>query len=232
MSAWKSRWSWDRLVKTATSKAVPRDPAQGQRVAGHLHRGGGHPALRHDREQRLQVGRLRGGQRAGQPFGPDPELDPADQAGQVPGRAQPGLDQVGGRGLAAGAGDADEPQPGRRVAVHPAGDLAQPAARVGEHEDRHAAGRRPGPAVRVGQDRDRAGGHRVRAEGRPVHARAGQRDVQVTGFHRPGVEGNPGQGTQLVRSNGIPAATSRTPSSVLSADSGRCGRDAGRIATG
>ena len=30
----------------------------------------------------------------------------------------------------------------------------------------------------------------------------------------------------------LPAATSRTPSSVLSADSGRCGRDAGRIATG
>src|SRR4029077_11496081 len=57
------------------------------------------------------------------------------------------------------------------------------------------------PAVRIGQHRDRAGRHRVRAELRAVHARSGQGDVQVTGFHRPGVEGKPGQQTQLVRPN-------------------------------
>ena len=216
-------------------EAGPRHPAQAERVARHLHRGGRHAALHHDREQRLQVGRFRGGQRAGQPLRPDPEFDPADQAGQVPGRAQPGLEQVGARGLAAGPGDADEPQPARRIPVHPAGDLAQPGARVREHEHRHAAGGGPGPAVRVGQHRDGAGRHRVRAERRPVHARTGERDVQVTGFHRPGVEGEPGQETQVVRGMRMSYGgngSSRTPSSVLSADSGRCCGYAGRIATG
>ena len=121
------------------------DPAQGQRVAGHLHRGGGHPALGHDREQGLQVGRLRGGQRAGQPVPADPGLHPADQAGLVAGGAQPGLQQVGRGGLAAGPGHADEPQPARRVPVHPAGDLAQLAARIGEHEDRYPGWPRRGP---------------------------------------------------------------------------------------
>ena len=64
----------------------------------------------------------------------------------------------------------------------------------------------------------------------PCTRAPGQGDVQVTGFHRPGVEGEPGQETQLVRPDCQVA--SRTPSSVLSSDSGRCGRDAGRIATG
>ena len=111
-------------------EAGTRHPAQAERVARHLHRGGGHPALHHDREQRLQVGRLRGGQRAGQPLLPDPELHPADQAGQVPGRAQPGLEQVGARGLAAGPGDADQPQPGSTDPRTPS-RRSRPAGRAG-----------------------------------------------------------------------------------------------------
>src|SRR5207302_9208412 len=49
-------------------EAGATDPAQGQRVTRYLHRGGGYPALHHDREQRLQVGCLGRGQRAGQTF--------------------------------------------------------------------------------------------------------------------------------------------------------------------
>ena len=175
------------------------DPAQGQRVAGHLHRGGGHPALGHDREQGLQIGRLRGGQRAGQPVPADPGLHPADQAGLVARGAQAGLQQVGRGGLAAGPGHADEPQPARRVPVHPARDLAQLAARIGEHEDRHPGLRGAGPAVRVGQHRDGARRDRVGAERGAVDLGPGQRDVQVAGRHHARVERDPGDAPQVVR---------------------------------
>ncbi len=183
-------------------EAGARDPAEAERVARYLHRGGGDPALGHDREQRLQVGSLRRGQGAGHHVRSDFGLYPAYQTGPVPGRGQAGFDQVRARGLAARPGHADQPEPARRVPVHPARDLAQPGTRVVEHEDRHPAGHGPGPAVRVGQHRDRARGHRIIAERGPVHPRTRQGRVQVAGAHRAGVEGDSGDGTQLVRRKG------------------------------
>ena len=106
------------------------------------------------------------------------------------------------------------------------------AARVGQHEDRHPAGRGPGPAVRVGQHRDRAGGDRIGAERRPVHARPGQGHVQVAGRTARESRVTPGTQPSSFGPNEFPAEASLTPSSELSADSGRAVGCAGRIATG
>ena len=52
------------------------DPVQGQRMAGHLHRGGVDPTLAHHREKRLQLGCLRGGAHAGNDLISDAGLRP------------------------------------------------------------------------------------------------------------------------------------------------------------
>ena len=58
MSAWKSRWSWVRLVNSATSKWIASHAVQRQRVRGDLHRAGPVAAVEHAPEGRLQVDRL------------------------------------------------------------------------------------------------------------------------------------------------------------------------------
>ena len=183
------------------------DPAERQRVAGDLHRGRRHPALGHHGEQRLQVRRLRRGERRPDELGADPDLHPADQAGAVPGGAQPRLAQVACRGLAARPRHADHRHPVRRVAVDPAGDVAEPVARAGHHEDGDAGAGGPVAAVGVGEDRDRARGHGLVAVGRPVGTGAWQRGVQVTGPHRPGVEGDAGQDAESVLYSFCPSHT-------------------------
>ena len=178
--------------------AGARHPAEGEGMAGDLHRGARHPALGHDREQRLQVGGLRRGQRCLDELVADLDLHPADQPGRVPGGAQARLAQVAGRGLAAGAGYADHRHPVRRVAVDPAGDVAEALARVGHHEDRDAGACRPVSAVGIGEYRNRPGGGRLVAVGGAVGARAGQRGVQVAWPHGPGVQGDAGQDAGFV----------------------------------
>ena len=200
-------------------EARARDPAESQRMAGHLHRRGGYPALGHDREQSLQIGRLGGGQGTGQPVPADPGLHPADQSGLVAGRAQPGLQQVGRGGLAAGPGHADEPQPTRRVPVYPAGHIAQFAPRIGEHEDRHPGRRGAGPSVRVGQHRDGPRGYGVGAERGAVDLGPGQRDIQVAGRHRARVERDPAHEPQIVR--GKRFSYRRQPDTQQRAESGQ-----------
>ncbi len=179
--------------------AGARHPAEGQRVAGHLHRGRCHAALRHHREQRLQVRRLRRGQRALHPLGADPDLHPADQAGLVPGGPQPGFGQVAGGGLAAGPGHPDHGHLRARVAVDPAGDVAEPVPRRRHHERGHAGAGRPLPARGIGEDRDRAGRDRLVTVRRAVRPRAGQRRVQVARPHLAGVKGDSGQPARPVR---------------------------------
>ena len=175
------------------------DPAERQRMAGHLHRGRRHAALHHDGEQRLQVRRLRRGQRRANPLRTDPDLHPADQPGLVPGRAQPGLGQVAGGRLAACPCHPDHRHPVRRVAVDPAGDVAEPVPRRGHHEHRHAGAGRPVPAGLVGEDGDRPGRDGLVAVGGAVGALAGQGRVQVTGPHLPGIEGDAGEPAWTVR---------------------------------
>ena len=106
MSAWKSRWSWVRLVNAATAKRIPsarRRPSACEETSIAQARS---PASSHAPEGRLEVDRL--GRRA-----LDLLLDPADDP--LHGPEQAGLDarrasrtwrtQEGGGRLAVRAGD-------------------------------------------------------------------------------------------------------------------------------
>ena len=114
------------------------DPAHHQRVAAHLHGTGGDVALAHHREQRVQVGRLRGREGGLHLLPRDPGADGADHAGPDSGALQPALGQAGGGGLALGAGHADHPHRGGGVAVDARGEPAQQPARVRDDEQGHA----------------------------------------------------------------------------------------------
>jgi hypothetical protein len=67
-------------------------PAECQRMARHLHHHRVHPLLDHDGEQRLQVGGLGRGERAGLFAAVDPHPDGADQTRDPVGGAQSGLE--------------------------------------------------------------------------------------------------------------------------------------------
>ena len=168
------------------------DPPEGQCVAGHLHGHGGDPALHGDGEERLQVARLRGGAGAVQYLVVDARLDRADQAGALPGGAQPGLDEVGGGRLAGGTGDAEYGQRGGRVAVDERGHLAD--RRAGIVDDQ---GGQPGPgrerrAGRIGEHRDRAGRGGGTGEPGAVGPRTRQRGEEIARTDRVAGHGDPG----------------------------------------
>ena len=137
----------------ADGEAGAGDPAERERVAGHLHRHVRDALLQHHREQRLQVGSLGGGERAGQRRAGDPDADGADQPGGASGRGQPGLEQVRDGGLAAGPGDAEHPQAlasgrrrrSRRPSRAPRGAAGAPARAA----PRRAARSRPAGSVRT-----------------------------------------------------------------------------------
>ena len=148
-------------------------------------------ALGHGHEQGLQVGRFRGGELARLDGTRDPDLHPPDQAGQVPGPAQAGLEQVGGGCLAARAGHPDQQQPGRRVAVDPGRHLPELRPGVGDHEDGQSGPAGRLPARLVGEHGDGAGRRRLLAELRAVVMATGQRRVQVAGLYPARVVGHP-----------------------------------------
>ena len=167
------------------------DAAHHQRVAAHLHRAGGHLTLAHHREQRVQVGRLRRGERGLDVLPRDPGPDRADDARPDPRALQGALRQPGGGGLALGARHADHPHRGGRVAVHVRGEPAQEPPRLG-HDQQRYAGRGVGGPGRVGEQGDRPRRQRVGGEGHPVRVGAGQGGVQVTGEAPLRAEGQPG----------------------------------------
>ncbi len=176
------------------------DPAHGQRVAGDLHRHVGHPLLDHHGQQRLQVGGLGRGERAVQPFAGDAGLDGADQSGAEPGRLQRRLQQVGGGGLAGGAGHTEHLQPPRRVAVDQGRCRAEHAAWIVVHQQRDLAfahGRVLGqrgaidPGL-VREHRDGTGFQRVFGEVGTVHARSRQSGEEIAGAHVLSTQGRPG----------------------------------------
>ena len=134
----------------ADGEAGAGDPAERERVAGHLHRHVRDALLQHHREQRLQVGSLGSGERAGQRRAGDPDADGADQPGDASGLGQPRLEQVRHGGLAAGPGDAEHAQPLRRVAVDGRG--GRPEHRAGLRVHQHGQPRGGGaPAARRGR---------------------------------------------------------------------------------
>ncbi len=114
----------------------------------------------------------------------------------MPRGAQPRLQQISHRRLAVGAGDPQQFQGCRRVAVHPGGDRSQQCPRVRGHEHRDASARGRGRrdafgAGPVGQHGHGTGRDRLLDKGGPVHMRTGQGRVQVTRAHRTRVVGNP-----------------------------------------
>ena len=145
-SAWKSRWSWLRLVNTATSYVVPSTRPIASAWLDTSIATARTPSLAHHGEQGLQVRRLRGGPDARQHLVADPGLDGPHQPGGVAGRTQGRVEQVHRRGLAVGAGHADQRAgraPARRRPRRPA-RRAPPAATA----RRTSAARRRSPGRR------------------------------------------------------------------------------------
>ena len=154
----------------------PVDPAHHQRVARHLHRAGLHAALAHHREQRVQVGRLRSGERGLHVGAGDAGADGADRGRGDAHLLQAGLREPGRRRLPLGAGHADHPERRGRVAVDAGREAAEDRARVVDHQERDP--RRLAGAGLVGEDRDRAG----------VQCRAGVVDAVGPGSGQRGVD--------------------------------------------
>ena len=112
----------------------------------------------------------------------DAGADGADHRGRDARLLQAALGQPGGRGLALGAGHADHPQPGRRVAVHPGRQAAEHGTRPLHDQEGYAAARGVGLRARgVGEHRHRTGGHGGARELDAVGAGARQGGVQVAG---------------------------------------------------
>ncbi len=168
----------------------PVDPAHHQRVARHLHRASLHSAFAHHREQRVQVGGLRRGERRLHVGAGDSGADGADRGRGHARLLQTALGEPGRRRLALGAGHADHPERRCRVAVHAGREAAEDRARVVDHEERDL--RCPGGAVRVGEDRDRAGVQRWGGVVDAVGAGSGQRGVDVARTDPLRAERDPG----------------------------------------
>ena len=153
----------------------------------------------------VQLGSLRGGAHAADPLVADPGLDRADQAGVSTHRRQGRVHEVGGRGLAVRAGDADQAQGEPLGAENARRHGPENGTRVLDHDgrQRHTRGRHPVDAVTVGEHRQRPRCGRLAREVCAVGPRTGQGGVEVAGEHGARVEGHPGDGHLRGRVAGI-----------------------------
>lgn len=158
-------------------------------MAGDLHGDGLDTALAHDGEQGLEVGGFGSGALGLDALLADAHLDGADEPGGSDG-LQAALDEVGGGGLAGGAGDADLQQTAAGVAVDRGRQFAHPSARVVDHQDRQPGRGGALGAGGVGQDGDRAEARGLRDEVGAVQAGAREGGVQVAGADRARVVGD------------------------------------------
>ena len=200
------------------------DAAHHQRVAGHLHRAHVDAALDHQREQPVQVGRLRRGQRGLHVLPEDAGPDRPDDGARDARRQQPALEEPGGRGLALRAGDADHPQLLGRAAVDLGRDPAQDLARLLARRRRAARRRAVVATLRVGEDGDGAGGRSVGDVGDPVGARARERGVQVSGPDALRAQGDPADDGAGVTDDLRAAGQAPSPASARSVRGGCAGR--------
>ena len=158
-------------------------PVQGQGVGGDLHDHVGAAALPHLGKQPLELKGLRRGALRGDDLVADHILVRADEAHLGPGLLlQNGLEEIGGGGLAVGAGDAHHGHGVRRMAEE-----------VGAHHRQGPAGIRhldEGNALLrclFAQHRRRAGGHGLADEGVAVNGEARHGHEQVAGPGGPGI---------------------------------------------
>ena len=158
-------------------------PVQGQGVGGDLHHHMGAARIPHLGEEPLELKGLRRGALRGEGLLADHVLIGADQTHLGPRRLlQNGFQQVGGGGLAVGAGDPDH--------GHALGGVSK---EVGPHRRQSPAGIRhldigDIPLRRLlAQHRRRAGLHGLSDEIVSVRRKAGHGHKQSAGSHRPGV---------------------------------------------
>lgn len=181
-----------QVVEDGDVEDAAVDAAEHQGVAGDLHGHGLDAAFAHDREEGLEVGGLGGGPLGLDALVADAHLDGADQSGAAVRRAQAAFDEVRRGGLAGGSGDADLEQALAGVAVDRGGELAHPAARVGDDQDRQAGRSGALGAGGVGQHGGGAEARGLRGEVGAVGPGSLQGRVEVSGADRTGVVRDPG----------------------------------------
>ena len=108
----------------------PVHPVQVQGMGGDFHADVADALSAHGPQEPLQVQGFRGGHRGRPGLLPGAVIDGADHSHRVPGAAQDGLQQVGGAGLAVGAGDAHQGQLPAGVAVKGGGEMGQGQPRL------------------------------------------------------------------------------------------------------
>ena len=182
MSGWKSRWSCAEVrERRATAKRIAVDPAQLERVRGDLHRARRVARRRASpRNVALEVDRL--GRRAhGRALAPAdrPTSTVAEQPARPPGRLEQRADEERRGRLAVGAGDPDDRQPRRRIAVEARRGERHRGADVLDHDLRHAEPERPRDDERRRAARDGVGREVVAVAGEPRDA-----EEQRAGPHR------------------------------------------------
>ena len=169
---------------------VEREPLgarERERVRGHLHRHAPHPAVAHVREHRLQIERLRRRLVGRARLVAEHVLDRADHAGGETARAQQRFDQVRGRRLAIGPGDADERELARWVAIERAGE---PRERHPHRGHEHLGHRQVRDRLALGDDDRRASADRVRDEVAAVLLEARDRDKAPAGLDAARIAGD------------------------------------------
>ena len=173
-------------------------PVQRQRVGGYLHHHVGAARVRHLPEQALQFKGLRRGALGGDHLVADHVLNGADKTHLGPGLLlQNALDEIGGRGLAVGAGDAHHGHlPGRVVKPIGADDAQRPPG-VFHH---HAGDFPLHLALADGAHRAlfRRHGHELVA----VHGEAGHRHEQISRLGKAAVVADAGDFRLHVRGGG------------------------------
>ena len=123
------------IGKNTHGKADAVDPVQHQRVGGYLHDGVGAAGVGHPAQQLLQLEGLRRGALRVEHLAADHVLDGADETHLGAGLLlQNALDEIGGGGLAAGAGNADHSHlPGGVVKPVAGDDRQRPAGVLHQH---------------------------------------------------------------------------------------------------
>ena len=140
--------------------------------------------------------RLGRGQRTGYVLPGDPDAHGADQSRGPTRSTQPGLDQVGGRGLAGCARHSENDDTIRRVSVDVGGQRSEDRTGLGMHQDRNRR-RVPqqtmdrGRPIDIGEHRDRAGRQGLPGELGAMRRRPGQRRENITGNRFLGTQCHP-----------------------------------------
>jgi len=162
------RWSWLMFVNTATSKPTPATRRSARACDDTSSTAAVQPRATACAKQTLQFGGFRGRLRRRQYDIAEPVLDGAEARRRQAGRPQRRLDEVGGRCLAARAGDTDHGQGLRRVFVERAGHGGD-----GGHASATRTTVTPGGALTGRFDDERGGPARqgLRCEVVPVGAR-------------------------------------------------------------